>query len=187
MKVDKSNFGWIFACCGLLVLLGISLFFGISGWFINTDMTYTTDLELGKTVQIDIGKNEANGVSLSLDGSFLEGQSLPQIILIKGVQNDEKLYLRAKIFIYTSENETKNLDIVQTINWTYNEEDKYFYLNGLLSPSDKISLCSHIVLTDGLNLKTGTKYIVTIIVQSLSESENVNNIWGIDPLENVWQ
>ena len=150
MKVDKSNFGWIFACCGLFLLLCISLFLGISGWFINTDMTYTTDLELGKTVQIDINKNEANGLSLSLEGSYLEGQSLPQIISIKGVQDDEKLYLRAKIFIYTSENETKNLDIVQTANWTYNEVDNYFYLNDLLSPNDKISLCSHIILTNNL-------------------------------------
>lgn len=185
MKIDKSNFGWIFACCGLVVLLGISIFLGLSGWFINTDMTYTTDLELGKSVQIGIGKNEANAVSLSLDGSFLEGQRLPQIVSIKGTQSEEDMYVRAKIFVYTSENETKSLDLVQTVNWTYNEEDGYYYLNDLLSPNDKVSLCSHIILSENLNLNTGKKYLITIVAETLESGQNVKNIWGNDPLENV--
>lgn len=184
MKIDKSNFGWIFACCGLVVLLGISIFLGVTGWFINTDVTYTTDLELGKTIQVDIDKNESNAVSLTLDGSFLEGQKLPQVISVKAIQDEGELFIRAKIFIYTSENETKKLEVDNTANWFKNEDD-YYYLTGTIAPNDKISLCSNIILPNGINLLTGRKYIVTIIFESLAQSQNVLTLWGINPLENV--
>ena len=185
MKIDKTNFGWIFACCVLVILLGISVFLGLSGWFMSTDISYTTDLELGKIVQIDLDKNQSNCVSLSLDGSFLEGQHLPQIVSIKSIRSENEQYIRVKIFIYTSENETKRLDVENTVNWDYNEEDNYYYLNSLASPNDKISFCSHIILPDGLNLSTGKKYIVTILAESLDSEQNVIAIWGKNPLENV--
>lgn len=186
MKINKSNFGWIFACCTLTLLLGISIYLGVTGWFINTDMTYTTDLELGKTIQIDVDKNMSNAASLNLDGSFLEGQSLPQTISIKGLQDEGGLYLRAKVFVYTSDNETKKIDIVQTVNWQYDEVDGYYYFTDLLSPNDKVALCSHLLITEGTNLNTGKKYIVTFVVEAIDEGVNVVSVWGKNPLENIW-
>lgn len=183
MKIDKSNFGWIFACCGLVVLLAISIYLGLSGWYINTDISYTTDLELGKTVQIDIDKNQSNAIALSLDGSFLEGQKLPQIISIKSVQDEKELYLRAKIFVYTSENETKKLEVENTANWLKN--DDYYYLTSLISPNDKVSLCSHLILPEDLNLQTGKKYIVTFIIESLDSDKDIIAFWGTNPIQNV--
>lgn len=184
MKIDKSNFGWIFACCGLVVLLGVSIFLGLSGWYINTDISYTTDLELGKTVQVDIDKNQSNAISLSLDGSFLEGQKLPQIISIKSIQDENELYLRAKISVYTSENETKKLEVESTANW-FKSDDDYYYLTSLISPNDKVCLCSHLILTEGLNLQTGKKYIVTFVIESLDSEQDVISFWGVNPIQNV--
>lgn len=185
MKINKSNFGWIFACCVLFVLLGLSLYLGVTGWFINTDISYTTDLELGKTLQIDVKKDMANAASINIDGSFLEGQSLPQIVSIKGLQDDGNMYIRAKVFVYTSSNETKKIDITETSNWQYNEDDSYYYFNDVLAPNDKVSLCSNIIINEGTNLNTGKKYIVTFVIEAIDESHDIIALWGKNPVENI--
>ena len=100
MKVNKDNFGWIFTSCALAILLGLSIYLGITGWYFKTDKSYTTDLELGKTVQFEVDKNQSNAISFNIDGSYLSGDRLPQIIAVKNA-SDSNLFLRAKIFIYT--------------------------------------------------------------------------------------
>lgn len=183
MKLDKSNFAWIFTCIVLSILLGLSLYLGISGWFFKNENAYTTDLEIGKTIQIDIGKNQANAVSLNLDGSYLEGERLAQIISVKSMEDEQDLYLRAKIFVYTSDNQTKKMDIVETVNWTFDNEDNYFYFNDILNPNNKISLCSYLIVGEGSKLISSKKYIVTVVIESLDKTQDVEKIWGKNPIQ----
>lgn len=183
MKFNKANFGWIFTCFGLFVLLVISIYLGASGWFFKTDFSYTTDLELGKTISSSITKNQANVISLTMDGSFLAGERLPQIVSITNSDDSSSIYLRAKVFVSSSSGVNENVDIVQTVNWTYNESDGYYYFNDLLLPDNKTALCSYVIVND--NFISKNKYIINFVFESLAENEDVQSFWGINPTENV--
>ncbi len=185
MKVNKSNFGWIFACVLLFILLGISLYLGISGWFFKNDFSYTTDLELGKTVSIDVKKNQANAISLSFDGSYLSGERLPQILSIKNSDAEQEVYVRAKIYVCTGSNINTDMGLVETINWQYDENDNYYYFNDLLAPNEKVALCSHVIIGEDSSFVGHTKYILTVIFESLSKEMDVEQIWGKNPIQNI--
>ncbi len=185
MKINKSNFGWIFTCFAFLVLLGIAIYLGVSGWFFKNDLSYTTDLELGKTISTSIKKNQAQSISLTFDGSFLPGERLPQIVSVTNGDDSDALYVRAKVYVYNGDNVTQDMDIVETINWTYNEDDGYYYFNDLLSVDAKAALCSYVIIGQESTFSGHNKYILSIVFESLSQSLDVESIWGINPLENV--
>lgn len=184
MKFNKDNFGWIFVSCALAILLGLSIYLGISGWYFKTEKSYSTDIELGKTVQFGVKKNQANSISFNLDGSYLSGERLPQLISVKNLDEKSDVYLRAKIFIYTGDNQTKKMNLVETVNWTY-QEDGYYYYNELLTPLNKVALCSYVFIDEETELQTDTKYIVSIVLESLDKNQDVSQIWGYNPIQNV--
>ena len=68
MKIKKENYVWIFATVMMALLLALSIYLGISGWYFKTDYSYTTDLELGKNVQLGVKKNQANSIYMNLYG-----------------------------------------------------------------------------------------------------------------------
>ena len=182
MKINRENFGWIATCVGLTILLILSLYLGISGYFFKTQISYVTEFEVGEAQDASILKNEASVLSLNLEGSFLEGERIPQIISVKNL-SDEKLYLRAKSIIYTQSNQTQRIDIEQTINWKYNEQDGYYYFNDYINPGEKVSLCSHIVMSENAFITTNRKYIVSFVFESLDENQNVEGVWGLTPMK----
>lgn len=185
MKFSKDNFGWIFLTIGLAILLALSVYMGLSGWYFENNRTFTTDIELGKTVQIGIKKNEATAISFNLDGSFLEGERLAQLVSVKNLDETQSIYLRAKIYIYSGENQTLNMNMVETINWEYNADDGYYYFDSLLTPQNKVALCSHVFINEDTTLDTNTKYIVTIVLESLDQNQNPLSIWENNPVENI--
>lgn len=185
MKISKSNFGWIFTCCGLLVLLAIAIYLGASGWFFKNDISYTTDLELGKTITTSIKKNQAQSISLTFDGSILPGERLPQIVSISNIDDSENIYVRAKVYVYNGDNVMQDMDIVETINWTYNEDDGYYYFNEILNVDTKATLCSYIIVDENSTFSGHNKYILSIVFESIAQSLDVESIWGINPLENI--
>lgn len=184
MKFNKENFGWIFISGALTILLGLSIYLGISGWYFKTEKTYTTDIELGKTVQASIMSNQSNAISFNLDGSFLSGERLPQIISVKNQDNSNSIYLRAKIYIYSGDNQTLKMNMVETVNWTL-KEDGYYYFNDLLTSQNKVALCSYVFIDEETQLQTSKKYIVTVVFESLDSNQEVEKIWGVNPIENV--
>lgn len=184
MKISKKNFGWLFTCVGLAILLALSVYLGFSGWYIQNEQIRATDLELGKTVQIGVKKNEASAISFNLDGSYLADERLPQIVSVKNLDEENTLYLRAKIFIYSAKNQMLKMNMVETVNWQYNKEDGYYYFNSLLTPQNKVSLCSYVFIDEKTSLLTDTKYIVTILIEALDSSQDIVNVWGNNPIQN---
>ena len=185
MKIKKENYVWIFSTVMMALLLALSIYLGISGWYFKTDYSYTTDLELGKNVQLGVKKNQANSISMNLDGSYLSGDRLPQLISIKNMDDETSVYLRAKIYIYTGDNQTLKMDMVETVNWVFDERDNYFYFDDILAKNNKVALCSHLIIDNETHLQTDTKYIVTIIVEALGKDEDVVRLWGKNPIENI--
>lgn len=184
MKIKRENYGWLFATVLLAVLLALSIYLGVSGWYFKTDISYTTDLQLGKNVQIAVKKNEASSVSMNIDGSYLSGDRLPQIISVKNSEDDSSVYMRAKIFIYSGDNQTLKMDMVETVNWKYDDGDGYYYFDDLLTMQNKVALCSHIIIDKETHLNTDTKYILTIVVETLGSDEDVVKLWGKNPIQN---
>ena len=180
MKIDKSKAGWIFVVTVLSLLLGASLYLGISGWFFRYEASYTTDLELGKTLQLSAEKNSATSASINLDGSYLSGEPLPQIISVKNVEDAVALYLRAKIFIYSDGNQMMKMDMMETSSWIY-EDDGYYYYKGTLASQNKVALCSNIVIPEETNLVSSKKYIVSIVIEALDSNVDVQEIWEYNP------
>ncbi len=185
MKIKRENFGWLFTVVLLALLLALSIYLGISGWYFKTEVSYTTDLKLGKTLQMGVDKNSANSISFNLEGSFLAGDKLPQIISIKNMDDEKSVYLRAKIFIYSSGNQTLKMDLDETVNWSYNEGDGYYYFNDLLTMQNKVALCSHIMINEATHLQTNTKYIVTVLAEAVEENQDIEALWGNNPIKSV--
>ena len=185
MKLTKSNFGWIFATFGLCILLIISVYLGVSGWYFKNDLSYTTDLEIGKSICIGIKENQANAVSFNLDGSYLNGFKLPQIVSVRNSSSEKDIFLRAKVYVYTSDSQVYKMNIDNTANWTYNLEDDYYYFNSTLAREDKVALCSSIAFDEEGSYVTNVKYIVTFVFETLSSSEDVERLWGINLLKDL--
>lgn len=185
MKIDKNNFGWLFTCVGLVILLGISIYLGISGFFFQTEDTYTTDLVLGQNIESAIRKNQATSISVNMSGGFLPEERLAQVVSIKNLELDNSLYLRAKVFIYSSQNQTEEIDVVENSNWTKNE-DGYYYYNELLSPLEKANFSTFIIApSQDFVTASWKKYIVTFVFESLDSSVDVENLWQNNPVQNV--
>ena len=185
MKIDKSNFGWLFACIGLVLLLALSVYLGKSGFFFTTENTYTTDLVLGQSIECGLQKNQATSASLNFSGGFLPGERLPQVVAVKNMDGGVSLYLRAKVFVYSSQNKILDVDIVENSNWVKND-DGYFYYNNLIQPNEKVSFCSDVML-GGQNFQpvSWKKYILTFVFETLDSTFDVQTIWGVQPVENV--
>ncbi len=100
MKKINSNYGWLFACISLAVLLGISIYLGLSGWYYSTDLSQGNELELGISCDVSLPANSASSCSFAFSGGYLEGEKLPQVINVKNSGQDKKVYLRAKIYVF---------------------------------------------------------------------------------------
>ena len=181
MKIDKSNFGWLFACIGLVLLLGLSIYFGKSGFFFETANKFATDLVLGQNLECGINKNQASSISLNFSGSYLPEERLPQVISVKNLSDSSKLYLRAKVYAFTSENQFVEIDIVENSNWL-KKDDGYFYYSTLLAPQEKSTLSSFVILpSEGVSFLSNKKYILTFVFESLDSSVDTEALWGYQP------
>ena len=185
MKLSRSNFGWLFACIGLVLLLALSVYLGVSGFFYRTGGSYTTDLVLGQTVEAGLNKNEASSLSLNFSGGFLPDERLNQVISVKNAEESANLYLRAKVFVYTSQNQVEEVDVVENSNWT-KIDDGYFYYNNLVLPLEQINFCSHVIVgSEDFQPVSWRKYILTVVFETLDESADVLSLWGVNPAQNV--
>ena len=82
--MKKSTYPWLFSVIILVVLLLVALYLGYSGYFFSISMMNApTDIQVGDTVQINLSPNETSVVSFTLDGAYLPGERIPQIIQLK--------------------------------------------------------------------------------------------------------
>ena len=180
MKINKENAGWIFCCALLAVLLGFSIYLGLSGWYFQNQPNYAIDFKLGETRVVELSPNSSQSLSLALDGSFLPGEELPQIIGVKNNDDERAIFVRAKA--YVSADIMQEVRVEPTINWNYNSLDGYYYLADPIAPQSKVGFCSHIFADENLRLQSNEKYIITILFECLDDGQNVENLWGNNTL-----
>lgn len=183
MKKDKYFFSWLFAVIVLSVLLLLSIYLGLSGWYFKNQNSQVTDFKLGEFLQLESHKNSANSASLDYSGSFIGGEKLPQVVSIKNFDEEGDSYIRAKAFLSSSLHDQKQVFLTTSSNWIYNEQDGYYYFTESLPPQNKISLCSQIYLDRENDLSSRKSYIITFLVEALSVTEDIQKIWNFNPIE----
>lgn len=181
MKKDKAFYGWLFVCISLAIMLAISIYLGLSGWYFKADNSLESDLVLGETVQVDIDKNQSACVSFTFAGSYIHGEELSQIIAVKNLSDDSDLFVRAKVSVFSKVSDNYDISLMETINWTL-RDDGYYYFDSLLSSSSKANLCSAIELGEESNFNSKKTYILNVTFESLDSTLDVEKIWGVYPV-----
>lgn len=182
MKKNEPYYGWLFAVVSLLILLGISIYLGVSGWYFSSNLTQTSDMVLGNTVEMSIKENQSTTCSFTLSGAYLPEEELPQIISVKNSSEKSKVFLRAKIYIFMESSTIAKMSMNTNTNW-YLGDDGYYYYRDELIEQGKASVCSGIVIGQDSMLCGEKSYVVTILVESLDSSLDVETIWGLNPHE----
>lgn len=182
MKKNKPLYGWIFAVIVLTILLAISLYLGLSGWFFTTNFSRPTDLVLGNNVEIAVNKSQASTASFTFSGGYLQGEKLPQIVSVKNSSEEGKVFLRAKVYVFMSDNSISDMALAGNSNWN-KADDGYYYFNDKLVYQGKVGLCSHVEVGEESKLCGALNYILTILVESLDENLDVEKVWGVDPIK----
>lgn len=180
MKVSKENFGWIFSCVALAVGLIISIILGFTGMYCQNASTFLNDLKLGDNLQLEMRENQANSMSVNIDGSYLPNEKLKQDLFVKNFELEKDIFLRAKVYIFSTESKIINVGIDLAPNWKYNLQDGYYYYNGALAPQNKTILASNIIIDESAQLFSSKKYILTVLAESLSDKNQAENLWKID-------
>lgn len=180
MKKDKYFYTWLFVVIILSLLLLLSIYLGVSGWYFKNDNSRVTDFQVGSLVEIEAHKNSASSVSLNFDGSYIGGEKLEQFVNIKNFDSDGEIYVRAKAYFLSSDNEKSDVNLTTSSSWKYNEEDGYFYFLDKISYQSKVALCSSIVLDEEKPLASRKNYIITFLVESISSQESPSSFWGFD-------
>ncbi len=183
MKKSRTYYAMLFSIVGLIILLGLSLYLGISGWYFSNSFTQQGDLILGTTVELSAKNNQASSASFSFSGGYLKNEKLSQIINVKNDSTEGKSLLRAKVLVFMSDNTVANMGLVTNEHWALNEDGYYYYDEEVIAQS-KVNLASYVVLGEQ-QLCGEKKYIMTVIVEALDSTLDYKTIWKVDPLQNV--
>ena len=179
--MKKSTYPWLFAVIILVILFFIVLGLGFSGYFFSISMAKSeTDLNLGETICLNLQPNETSVASFTIDGSYMPGERLPQIIQLKANDLDVALKVRVRAEVFSTNN-TIDLDFVTGQGFD-KAEDGYYYYNQELLGGSKITFSNYIVLPENATFSSKEKYVLSIIVENLNAEFDVNTIWN---LENV--
>lgn len=174
--MKKSNVGWIFAVIVLSILLILSLILGASGYYYSISyLSSDSDLTVGDSFSIGVNPNQASVASFTFDGSFLPGETIPQVIQINAqdLNSDVRVRVKAKIFGVAGDTE---FDFVTSEHFE-KAEDGYYYYDDVLHGGNKITFCTYLVLPKDADFVSKEKYILTFVVETLETKFDDQNIW----------
>lgn len=175
-NMKKSSIPWLFAVIFLTILLFVSVYLGVTGFYFSANyLSSNTDLTIGDTVSIVAKTNQSTPFSMTFDGSFLTGEALRQVIQINSENTSDDVYLRVKATVFGGEEE-KNLEFVTTDHFEM-KEDGYYYYDEALNAGNKITFCNYIVIPASSKFVSKEKYVLTLTVETLSTSVDASTIW----------
>ena len=161
----------IFCIITLSILLILSVYLGFNGIFYKrVTNSMDIDIKAGNTEIIEVDKNESNVFSFVIDGSYLSGQTIPQNVEVLSLSDN--VFVRAKLVC--QENGLFSLKTSEKFSY---EEDGYFYFNDILKVGEKALLTNGVEILPNAMLESGKKYLCTIVIETLSEEMDVNNVW----------
>ncbi len=133
-----------------------------------------SDLTVGDTISIIVQNNSAAVASVTMDGGFLQNESVPQIVQINAQNLKGAVNVRVKAELFGGENIA--FDFVTTDHFV-KDVDGYYYLDTPLQEGNKATFCSYIVIPEGVQLVSSKKYILTFVVETLNVENDAELIW----------
>lgn len=176
MKKIKKESMYIFFIVLLSVLLVGLFVLTTTGVFYKSREGSSSSFKVGESAVISVEKTEAKVLSFEFDGSFLSGEELKQNISIKN-EGEKDLFVRAKITIFTGDNNDPNISLKSGEDWVVADGGEYLY-EGFIPSLNTIGFCSGIEIGEETVLKSSNTYILTICVESLSTEFDRMAIWG---------
>ncbi len=176
MNYEKERFVFIFSICGLCLVLVLSVFLGLNGWYYTLPTDNDFNAITNQIYTIDMSKTQSESLSLAISGGMLPSQKIPQKINLAN-KSEEDFFLRAKVKIWTDDGFVdcyfENLE-----GWRSFDDDNYIYFQQKLIPQARIGLCSEILVNDEIYFDSEKKYFLTITVESMSTNLEIDKIWG---------
>ncbi len=171
--MTKREIGFLFAIIVLTILLITSVILGVTGYFSSaTYLISNSELKVGDNISVGVRENQTSVLSLTFDGSYLPGETIPQIIQINSEDMNSNLKVRVKAEVFGS---SSNFDFVTTSHFE-KAEDGYYYYDETLQGGNKITFCNYITNPEEGDLISNEKYILTIVVETL-DSDYAETIW----------
>ena len=176
MKHKNNEQIYIFFIVVLSVLFAGLLIMVLSGWFYKADAPAKTLLMPGGSAVMELKGTQSSVLSYNFDGSYLAGETLKQNISIRN-GGDEDIFIRAKLTIFTGDNEDPNLDLGTSQMWT-KSDDGYYYFDGNVQSLNTVGFITGFKLSEDSQLASSSNYIVVITVEALSAEFDRNLVWG---------
>ena len=176
MKKVKKDAIYIFFIVLLSFLFVGLLILSISGWFYRDSNDSPTMLKIGESSVITLNGTQSEVLSFNFDGAFLSGEVLKQNISVKNA-SDKDLFVRAKLTVFTGENDDAVLNLITSEDWKEQEDGRYLF-EGYISSLNTIGLCSGFIVSPEKQLKSSDAYILTISVEALSTEFDRLSVWG---------
>ena len=171
----KRN-AWLVAVVLLSISLVTSIILGFSGYYFSVAyLKSNCDLVLGDKILISVSENESSVASFCFDGGYLPNEKIQQIVQIVSKNLSESMYVRAKIVVFV-DNENANFVPMLSEHFVFGE-DVYFYYDDVLNGGNKITLCNMLQFPSENIFLSDKKYVASIVVETLSETLNVSEIW----------
>ncbi len=174
--MKKSSIAWLFVVIGLVVLLAISVYLGLSGYYFSTAFLHSkTDFVVGENVVINVLPNQASVVSFTFDGGFLPEEKLPQVVQIRAQELDAEVYVRVKALVFGEDG--VEFDFVTTPHFE-KAEAGYYYFDETLKGGNKITFCNYLKFPKNSKMAGDEKYVLSVVVETLEKEFDVEKIWG---------
>jgi len=175
--MNKTHIGWLFAVIALSILLIISIILGMNGYYFSMSfMQSKSDITIGETATIEVLPDQASVLSFTFDGAYLPKERLPQKVQISAVNSDKDLLVRVKTRVFGDETDQK-LGFLTDDRFIFDGE--YYTYQNVLGYGGKVLFCEYIQIPEDGNLSSKEKYILSILVESVENTEENRTKWGL--------
>ena len=159
----------------LLVAFAIFVILTFTGYFYSTGIGQTENMPLGETSVISLKENQSNSISFGFGGGILPGQEIPTTIdVLNDSEND--LYIRAKVFILSKTDGVIEVEIKSAGDWI--KRGEYYYFLEKVLPQERVNCLTAIQIPMEVMLEGRYIYNMNVLVESLSDYEDVQKLWG---------
>lgn len=174
--MKKSSIPWLFAVIGLSVLLAISVYLGLSGYYFSTAFLHSkSDVVVGNSVVIKVLPNQSNVVSFTFDGAYLPDEKISQVVQIEASDLNADVAVRVKAVVFGGEQEG-GFEFVTTEHFE-EADDGYYYFDDVLKGGNKMTFCNYLKVPKEANFVGNEKYVLSLVVETLESRFDVGEIW----------
>ena len=170
----KERFSYIFSICGLILIIGFLIFLYTSGFLFASQKSEMSSIPIGSNTTLIVKNSNSAVASFELSGSVLPGEKIRQNISIKndGLQD---LKVRARAFIKTLDE--GEIEVYMNVSEKWQKDGDYYYYTEPVLSKSTIGLTGKIMLNEDYVLSGNQRYIINILVESLSIDVDADSLW----------